>query len=366
MKNLIFHIDDLTSGGAQRQMVNLAILFKRNGYKVSVITYYERNYYESTLLVEGIETICLPEKSPVKRIIKVRKEILKRKPNTVFSYILIPNFIASLSTFPVKKFKLIVGERSADPALLSSVKSRFLRLFHARADLIVTNSNANAELLNQIVPFYSGKIRVVYNMMNLEYWKPREGFQFKSKRRLRIGVAASHRYLKNAKGMLEALNKLENEEKSRLEVFWYGKKLTPPHLDGSVSEVVDLIAKYGLGQTVHLIDETKDIRNEMREMDAIGLFSFFEGLPNAVCEGMALGKPIIASAVSDVPLLVEDNYSGFLFNPKRIDELVLALRNLLSLSSEEMLAFGVRNRDKAEALFNEEAIYQRFENFIKE
>jgi glycosyltransferase involved in cell wall biosynthesis len=363
---IVFLIDDLTSGGAQRQMVNLAIAFSRNGYSVSVITYYKRDYYKESLIKEGIEIMCFPVTNAFKRITKIRKEILSRKPDVVFSYILIPNFIACLSTFPFKKFKLIVGERSADPKLLTSWKSITLRYFHGRADYIVTNSIANKELLNIIVPFYSHKVKVIYNMLDLDFWKPRERFKFRGGSKLRLGVAASHRFLKNAKGMLEALNLLDEHEKGQIEVYWFGKKLTPPYLDDSIIEVMKLVELYGLEQVVYLKDETVDIRNEMMEMDAVGLFSFFEGLPNAVCEGMALGKPIIASAVSDVPKLIDNNTTGFLFDPKSTSEIAEAFRKLLQLSPEAMTSMGKMNRAKAEQLFDHNIIYSKFKDLVQD
>lgn len=364
MQRLVFLIDDLTSGGAQRQMINLALAFKQDNYEVSVITYYPRDYYKDILLAEGIEALCVNETNPIKRILSVRKEILKRKPHAVFSYILIPNFIACLCTFPVKKFKLIVGERSADPKLLTSNRSRILRYFHGRSDFIITNSFANERLLRRIVPFYSNRFKVIYNMMNLELWIPSKRFEFKRGGKVRIGVAASHRYLKNARGMIEALMLLNENERSQIEIYWYGKKLSPPYLDKSIIELKYLISKFGLDQSVHLRDETMEIRSEMSKMDAVGLFSYFEGLPNAICEGMALGKPIIASAVSDVPRLIEDNFSGFLFNPLQIDDLAEAFRKLITLSPEEMKDFGERNRKRAEDLFDEEVIFRSFKSLI--
>lgn len=347
-------------------MINLVLAFKRDKYEVSVLTYHSRDYYKNILLAEGIEALCVNEINPIKRILAVRKEIFKRKPHVVFSYILIPNFIACLCTFPVKRFRLIVGERSADPKLLTSYKSRILRYFYGRSDFIVTNSFANEELLRGIVPFYSNRFKVIYNMINLELWMPAGDFEFKRRGKVRIGIAASHRYLKNARGMIEALMLLSQKERSQIEIYWYGKKLSPPYLDDSIVEVRYLITKFGLDQIVHLRDETMEIRSEMSKMDAVGLFSYFEGLPNAVCEGMALGKPIIASAISDVPRLIEDNHSGFLFDPERIEDLAEAFRKLISLSPSEMQDFGQRNRSRAEDLFDAEVIYRRFKSLIED
>ena len=45
----------------------------------------------------------------------------------------------------------------------------------------------------------------------------------------------------------------------------------------------------------------------MNAADFVALFSYVEGLPNAICEALALGKPIIMTRVSDYCSLVSDN-----------------------------------------------------------
>lgn len=363
---IIFFIDDLTSGGAQRQMVNLAIAFRRECYSVSVITYYKRDYYKKSLIEEGIEAKCFPETNAVKRILKIRKEILSRKPDVVFSYMLIPNFIACLSTVPVKKFELIVGERSADPKLLSSFKSRFLRYFHARADYIVTNSKANKDLLDQVVPFYTKKIRVIYNMIDLETWKPLENFRFRESGKLRLVVAASHRYLKNCMTLVKAISLLPDNEREQLEVVWYGKSLERPYLDGSINEVRVFVQKQNLEKMIKFQPATSDILTHMQKADLIGLFSFFEGLPNVVCEGMSLGKPILASSVSDVPTIVVDHRNGRTFTPYSAEELKDRLSFFINCSVPNLMRMGDNSRKMALELFDQEIIYQQFKALVAE
>ena len=42
---LLFFIDNLGSGGAQRQMVALGILFRQSGHEVSFLTYHPANFF---------------------------------------------------------------------------------------------------------------------------------------------------------------------------------------------------------------------------------------------------------------------------------------------------------------------------------
>ena len=53
------------------------------------------------------------------------------------------------------------------------------------------------------------------------------------------------------------------------------------------------IKELSLEDTISLHTTTHLIHKKVQEADAIGLFSFYEGFPNAICEGMACAKPIV-------------------------------------------------------------------------
>jgi glycosyltransferase involved in cell wall biosynthesis len=103
----------------------------------------------------------------------------------------------------------------------------------------------------------------------------------------------------------------------------------------------------------------------MLEADVVGLFSFFEGLPNTICEGMALGKPILASAVSDIPLFIEDEINGKLFNPFDVNSIAESIRYFLSLRRDELEMMGVQNRQKAVELFDHKKNLRKYIELIK-
>lgn len=363
---IIFVIGDLYSGGAQRQMVNLALEYINEGHEVSTLTYYSREYYGELLRENGVKTICIEEKNPILRIIKFRKYLRRNNFDIVISYLGISNFLCELAALPNKKWKLIANERSANPIILKSLKSKIIRMFHYLADEIVTNSHANKDIILKVTPFLSGKkISVIYNVIDLGEWKPDENFEFKKDDKLNLTIAASHRYLKNAKILVEALTLLTVEERNRLVVNWYGNSLVEPYYDNSIIELRKSIIDNDLINNFNLYPATLEINSIMKESDIVGLFSFFEGLPNAICEGMSLGKPILASAVSDVPLLVENDINGFVFNPNDANELSLYLSKLINMDSNQLKKMGNKSREKALKVFNSEEIMAKNKQLLK-
>ena len=94
----------------------------------------------------------------------------------------------------------------------------------------------------------------------------------------------------------------------------------------------------------------------------VGLFSSVEGLPNAICEAMKLGKPIIFSRVSDFDVLVCNN--GILCDGNNPESIRDALIKALSLSTSEMLEMGEKSRLLSEKLFGEDNIICKWESLI--
>jgi glycosyltransferase involved in cell wall biosynthesis len=73
-----------------------------------------------------------------------------------------------------------------------------------------------------------------------------------------------------------------------------------------------------------------DIPALLAQCDVCVLPSLSEGLPLAVLEAMAAGKPVVACAVGGVPELVADGQTGLLVPPADPQALAAAIRGLLS------------------------------------
>jgi glycosyltransferase involved in cell wall biosynthesis len=58
-----------------------------------------------------------------------------------------------------------------------------------------------------------------------------------------------------------------------------------------------------------------DLDRYLPVLDAFVLSSFTEGMPNVVLEAMAVGVPVVATAVGGTPELIEDGRSGLLVPP---------------------------------------------------
>jgi glycosyltransferase involved in cell wall biosynthesis len=78
----------------------------------------------------------------------------------------------------------------------------------------------------------------------------------------------------------------------------------------------------GLTNVVRLLGDREDVPDLLRDTDLFVLPSRTEAFPNGVMEAMAMGLPVVASAVGGIPELIEHERNGVLVPPG--DERALA------------------------------------------
>lgn len=118
--------------------------------------------------------------------------------------------------------------------------------------------------------------------------------------------------------------------------------------DGEMrSEVEALIAAQELEQHVVLagLADTKAVIAHLRQARAMVLASFAEGLPVVIMEALALGRPVVVSAISGTPELVTTE-CGWLVPAGSVNGLVDAMENALEAPPELLAAMGRNGRER--------------------
>ncbi|MEO5378836.1 MAG: glycosyltransferase family 4 protein [Magnetococcus sp. DMHC-6] len=102
--------------------------------------------------------------------------------------------------------------------------------------------------------------------------------------------------------------------------------------DGEVDEVRAWVAQAGLAAVVAVPGWIADQQRleAFEQCDIFVLPSYFEGMPGAVLEAMAMGIPIVATSVGGVPEAVEGHRNGFLVEPGDVTALTACLRTLIA------------------------------------
>lgn len=98
--------------------------------------------------------------------------------------------------------------------------------------------------------------------------------------------------------------------------------------------------------------------------DIFCLPSFAEGVPIVLMEAMATELPVVATRVMGIPELVDDEVSGLLIAPARVDQLVGALGRLAS-DPRVRRELGTNGRRAVEAGFAEESVTEELQHLLE-
>ena len=126
-------------------------------------------------------------------------------------------------------------------------------------------------------------------------------------------------------------------------------------LRGQVQKAVE---EEGLVPYVRILGEREDVARLLSLADAFVMASHWEGLPLALLEAMAAGRPVVATSVGGIPGVVTDGYNGLLVPPRAPREMARAVARLLDDPSERR-RLGSRARVTIEERYSVEAMASR-------
>jgi glycosyltransferase involved in cell wall biosynthesis len=108
------------------------------------------------------------------------------------------------------------------------------------------------------------------------------------------------------------------------------------------AQVEELIRRHHLEERVRLAGwmGSDQVRAAIEGSRALLLPSFAEGLPVVVMESLALGRPVITTAIAGIPELVEPGVTGWLVPAGSVEALVDAMRAALATSPERLAEMG--------------------------
>jgi len=113
--------------------------------------------------------------------------------------------------------------------------------------------------------------------------------------------------------------------------------------DGPMRAVVERrIRELGLGASVRITGWVSNdvVRSELLGARAILMPSFAEGLPVALMEALALGRPAITTYVAGIPELVKDRVNGWLIPAGALEPLVAAIKEALATPAATLTEMG--------------------------
>lgn len=117
----------------------------------------------------------------------------------------------------------------------------------------------------------------------------------------------------------------------------------------------------GLDGTVRFLGERLDVAELVQAFDVFVLPSLWEGLPMVILEAMAIGCPIVATAVGGVPHALEHDVSAWLVPPSDVHALESGLATVLS-DAAQRARFSSNARRRFDERYSAERMAREYES----
>jgi len=366
---LLFILDHFGIGGAQRQMITLAIGLKKKGHDVQFFIYYPEYKNFSGDLTKNNITINEYQKKfrfDPGVMIELSRLVKNNKYDIVVSFLRTPNLYAELLNIIGHRFPLVVSERSAYPYEKVTFGRKIREQFHRFSTHITVNSHNHRLSMIRVHPWIANKITTIYNGIDLDLYNPGNNFSQKvNSQKSKLLVLSSIRSLKNVNGLVSALIHYKNNYGEPPMINWAGKASNYRDDQETLYAANKLIYDNGLSEYWNWLGERTDVIELLREHDGLILGSFYEGLPNAICEALACGTPVLASNVCDNPRLVQDGVTGFLFDPKNPQDIAKCIYKYFCLNIGERIEMCKNARSYAEKNLSLDRYVSEYEKIFR-
>ena len=163
---MLFIIDTLGSGGAQRQLINISAGLQKRGNKVDIFVYnYKGNFFKDKLLNKKVNIIKNFKKNRgfSIQVVKELRNILKNNEYDIcISFLDNASIYLLVSSFNLKK-KIIFCERSSYLDYRYKFLAVIIRQLYRYSNHIICNSYTQKKWLIDKAKLKKTKISTIYN-----------------------------------------------------------------------------------------------------------------------------------------------------------------------------------------------------------
>lgn len=326
-------ISNLGSGGAEKLMEEtLPIMQQKEGVEVELLLLTdEENVFGREIIKNNIQIRVIPLRSPRNplNIYYIRKYIMNGNYDIVHVHLFPTFYWASMVEKIIfkRKPKFVFTEHSTHNRRRNRSYFKVIeRIIYSSFDRIISISNETQErLLNWIKPSQRKmeKFVVINNGVNLKsinnaspYKKKDINQRFNDKTKLLCMVGRFAKE-KDQGTIIRSMQVLDKD----IHLLLVG--------EGELKKYYkELSKKMGVSDRVHFLGFRNDVERILKTSDINILSSHWEGLSLSSIEGMASGKPFVASKVNGITSIVGG--AGILFSKGNYMELAKIINELLN------------------------------------
>jgi len=351
-------IGQLHRGGAERQTYELAT--RLLGGPCEPFVYCLSPVVEPfgpMLGAAGVPLRVLPRRKSYepRRVLALARLFSRDRLDVVHSMANSPNLYSYLAILLAGRRPFLASNRAMDPTV-SRTTARVNRLVYRRCDRVVVNSRTGAAFTSAFYRVPPDKIDVIPNGLDISRFTSTAD---PARTRSSLGIPSGSPVLgfvgrfspeKRPEWFLEACRRVAPRvPEARFLMVGDGPCLADVRRRAFEAAVDSKVIFTGFR------DDTPDL---LAAMDLLLLTSSQEGLPNAILEAMAAGRPVVATDVGGCRELVEEGTTGHLVPPDDPEGLAERAVRLLSLPDRGR-SLGEAGRRRVFAEFSAEAMAGR-------
>ncbi|MDB9955032.1 glycosyltransferase [Flavobacteriaceae bacterium] len=320
-------INSLSIGGAERSVTGNIPLHIKNGYEIDLLLLDgEETFFFRELKSKKVKIFSLGKKKNILNPFYILKLIRKMRGYDLVHVSLFPSlyWVALAKILSKNDIKLIYTEHATHNRRRNIFVFKYIDefIYKQYAHIIAISPETNKNLKSHLRGEH--KITTVYNGVDIDKIRNDQNsiiddLRSKYQSKKLLVQVASFREAKDQDTLIRALSLLPEY----FHVLFVG--------EGRRMQVCkDLAEQLGVSNRISFLGLQNNIGAILRISDIVIMSSHWEGFGRSAIEGMAVGKPVIASNVVGLANIIRD--AGLLFE---VGNEINLVNKILSLSSDE-------------------------------
>lgn len=346
-------IESLVIGGAERMVARLCLELQERGHDVSVICFQERGEMARDLEAAGIPIVELNKKGgfglgTAKTAWKLAQELKRLRPDVLHSH---NPYIIHYAALGSRLAKVPVSINTLHGVMNVGASAWSDRWFEIGemigTDRLVAVCEEGRDAIGEHTRIRSESVAVIPNGVPL----PEQPKVFNGNGPAFVfGIVGRLAPVKDHVMLIDAFARVvERYPRARLEILGDGE---------TRAQVEARIEHHGLRESVNMCGFSLEVNRHLEGWDACVLTSRSEALPMSLLEAMAMGLPVIATAVGNVPALLKRSGAGWVSPPA--DDRAFADLMIRLIESGAAREMGYNARKYVTAHYSESAMADRY------
>lgn len=330
---ILYVVGNFVAGGAERHLLELWSRLDREGFDVAIATFRREGQFLGDVERLGWPVFDLGmgrriyDLRGIRGLLRLAGVVRRFRPDVIHGYLFGPNLFAAIAGRLLGVRAVVVAKRNVD-AFETPRQVAVQRFAHRLATHVTAVSEAVAQTAVAL-GVSRERITVIPNGVDVDRFGGRPAD------RSLLGLAGDGPVIgsvgclaqrKDYGTLLEALAIVAGRGHA-FQVVLVGDGPDRPELESRARALV-------LEERIRFLGERPDVERLLPAMDVFVLSSREEGIPNALLEAMAAGRPAIVTAVGGNREVLEDGATGWLVPARNPAALALALEHALTDPAE--------------------------------